>query len=68
MPPHPLHEELLERLPELSRHSAVDPEVERVAETDAEVDNQHGGLDDGVVQEVVDGGGHGVEDRDDAER
>ena len=64
---HPLHEELLERLPELPGHSAVDPEVERVAEADAEVHDQDGRLDDGVVQEIVDGRGHGVQDGDDAQ-
>ena len=64
---HPLHEELFKRLPELPGHPAVDPEVERVAQTDTEVYDQNGGLDDGVVEEVVDGRGHRVQDCDDAE-
>lgn len=53
-PGHLLHEQVLEGLPELSGHAAVDAEVERVAEADAQVHDQDRRLDDFVVQEVVD--------------
>ncbi len=66
--PHPLHEKVLKRLSELPGHAAVDAEVERVRQTDAEVHDQDRRLDYVVVEEVVDRRRHDVQDRDDAKR
>jgi hypothetical protein len=64
----PLNEQLFEGFSELSRHAAVDAEVQRVGEADAEVDGEDDRLDGRVVEEVVDGRRDCVQDRDDAQR
>ena len=60
-------EQLLKSLPELLGHAAVDTKVERVGEADEEVDEDDDGLDNLVVEKLVDGGGHDVQDGDDAQ-
>ena len=65
---HSLNEKFLERFPELPRHAAVDAKVKRVREADAEVDGEDDRLDGRVVEEVVDRGRDGVQNRDDTER
>ena len=62
-----LHEELLEGLPKLAAHPAVDAEVEGVGEADEEVDDQRDDADQLVVEELVDAGRHLVQDDEDAE-
>ena len=47
-------EQLLERLPELAGHAAVDAEVERVGENDEKVDHRLGDHQIVVVQFIVD--------------
>ena len=60
-------EQLLKSLPELLGHAAVDAKVERVGEADEEVDEDDDVLDNLVVEKLVDGGGHDVQDGDDAQ-
>ena len=63
-----LHEKLLEGLPELATHPAVDAEVERIGEADEEVDDQRRRVHELVVEELVDARRHVVQDDNDAHR
>ena len=62
-----LHEELLEGLPELAAHAAVDAEVEGIGEADEEVDDERRRVHQIVVEELDDAGRHVVQDDEDAQ-
>lgn len=51
-------EQLLERLAELTAHAAVDGEVDRVADDDEEVGEEHQDVGHVVVQELVEAAGY----------
>ena len=60
-----LHEKVLEGLPELATHAAVDAKVEGVGEADEEVDDERRRVHELVVEELVDARRHVVQDDDD---
>ena len=62
-----LHEELLEGLPELAAHAAVDAKVEGIGEADEEVDDERRRVHQIVVEELDDAGRHVVQDDEDAQ-
>ena len=63
-----LHEKLLEGLPELAAHAAVDAKVEGIGEADEEVDDERRRVHQIVVEELDDAGRHVVKDDEDAQR
>jgi hypothetical protein len=62
------HEQLLEGLPELARHSAVDGEVDRVRDDDEEVGEEDEHVGDVVVEDLGDARRDDVQHGDDGHR
>jgi len=62
------HEQLLERFAELTRHAAVDGEVDRVRDDDEEVGEENEGVGELVVEDLGHAGRDDVQHGDDGDR